>query len=47
MLQRNGNVRDTTDGDDAKSGAQFCNYVDSHYQADRYGTSQKAPPWDT
>lgn len=33
-------------GGDTCNGAQFLHFVDLHYQADRYGTTQKAPPWD-
>lgn len=28
-------------------GSQFALSLDFHYQADRYGTSQRLPPWDT
>jgi hypothetical protein len=32
---------------DTCNGSQLLLFVDVHYQADRYGTQQKAPPWDT
>lgn len=31
----------------SNAGSQFALSLDFHYQSDRYGTSQRVPPWDT